>query len=285
MIFFKNPSQQIFSQKKITIHLNGKTFSFFEEKMLAIGGRYEQISLYFLEGVNLENHQFAVKMIIFGGETKKFIRMRLMNCVLSETKVLSKFNHENIVKSHFSYNDEQHGNMLNFMEFCNSGSLEEYIRKKKQQNLILAESEIKRIFMDIRNYFKNKRKQKVFIHRNLKPNNILFHKTLDGKIITKIAGFSMAKIYPEGSNPRNSGDFYKDFQSPEMAEGKKISDQCDIWALGVILYYMCYFEYPWSKTLNFNQTFKKQKELFKGKNLEFEGKDRKISYKMKINKI
>ena len=57
------------------------------------------------------------KIIIFGGETKKFIRMRLMNCVLSETKVLSKFNHENIVKSHFSYNDEQHGNMLNFMEF------------------------------------------------------------------------------------------------------------------------------------------------------------------------
>ena len=267
--------------------LNGRNFYFVEEKKLG-KGRYGNVFLHSLNGVTKESHQFAVKIIGMREKQDLFLKEKLMNSILAESKIWIKFKHRNIVKCHLSYYNRNGETVMNFMEFCNSGNLKDYVKMQKFQYSILEESEIIEIFSNILkgfqyicNFFHERGKNEVFIHRNLKPNNILFHKTAEGKRLIKIGGFSMAKIYISGNNPKASINIHKDYQPPEIAEGEKISDKCDIWSLGVILYYMCYFAYPWFNTDTMIQNYQSQKKLFKGRNLEFDGNHRKISKKMK----
>ena len=135
--------------KNFNLLLNGRMFHFVKGKMLGRGG-HGTVFLYYFNGRNDENHKFAVKLTSFA-KIDKFSRANLMNGVLAESQILIRLNHENIVKSHFSYNYNDAGIcfVMNFMEFCNSGTLWDYIQKKKNQNSFLEESEIIEISLDI----------------------------------------------------------------------------------------------------------------------------------------
>ena len=264
--------------------LNGRSFYFVKKRELGRRG-YGIYFLYSLNDVDQKSHEFAVKLIDLDVQQDSF-REQLINSILAESKISMKFKHQNIVKNYLFCKGNQRF-VMKLMEFCNSGSLWDYVQQKKKQISFLEESEIKEIFLEIlkgiqyiRYYFKSRGKSEIFIHRDLKLSTILIHRTVDGKRIIKIGNCQMGKIYIEGSNPKASREANKDYQSPETATGEEISDKCDIWSLGIILYEMCYFEYPWLNKRTDFQKHEKQKQLSKGKNLEFEGKQRKISSKM-----
>lgn len=173
----------------------------------------------------------------------------------------------------------------NFMEFCNGGTLLDYLLQKKSQNVFLAQEEIIELFTCILKglqYIRNSmgKEKLIMMHRDLKPDNIFFQKSKAQRIL-KIGDFGKAKTYRYEKKSLSSSETNRHYQSPEISRQSEISDKTDIWSLGVILYYLCFLEYPWKEDLTAVKIYEFQKECLDGKDLDFENKKREISNEMK----
>ena len=96
------------------------------------------------------------------------------------------------------------------------------------------------------------------IHADIKPDNILVNET---KSILKLCDFGSAsqtqlepdKIGVSIVEEEISKFTTVQYRAPEMVDlysGFPISIKADIWALGVLLYHLCFFNLPFSTTLS-----------------------------------
>jgi serine/threonine protein kinase len=99
----------------------------------------------------------------------------------NEITILSKVNHPNIIK--FIEMLRTSNNYYLVYEYCNGGTLAEYIKAKKK----LTEEEAIKIFLQIRSAFETLSAENI-LHRDLKPTNILFHNG-----VLKVADFGFCK--------------------------------------------------------------------------------------------
>ena len=284
-----NVNQQFFLKnvkRVISLAIKGKNYGFYEIKKIG-SGSYGDIFLYSYGNVFYENSLFALKFMEFKSKDE-LTRTNVMKSILNDSLILTELDHENVVKGYFFFKFKSNyiDYFCNLMEYCNAGTLENYIEKKKKKNKYLSEEKILKIFLEIlkgiqyaNNFFMSK-KNELFLHRDLKPDNILFHKKDQVKII-KIADFGLAKsigiICQSQSNP--SRESTANYQSPEMANGV-FSNNCDIWSLGVILYQMCFYEFPWGNLTTPKQIFDRQIFLFQENVLQFNNQERKITQEM-----
>ena len=82
------------------------------------------------------------------------------------------------------------------------------------------------------------------VHRDLKPANISLKKQNDSDII-KIMDFGISEIIsPNQISNSSSGTLI--FLAPETLQGALQNKEIDIWAIGVILYYIMYGKYPFN---------------------------------------
>lgn len=143
------------------------------------------------------------------------------------------------------------------MEFCNGGGLIDFMNTRLQHRL--TEPEILNIFCDIAegvacmHYLKPP-----LLHRDLKVENVL---------ITNRAGVSRFKLCDFGSSAPSrpaptsvvecrlmDEDIQKhttlQYRSPEMIDvyrKQPLNEKSDIWALGVLLYKLCYYTTPFEE--------------------------------------
>ena len=125
-------------------------------------------------------------------------------------------------------------------------SLEDYIKMRKEP---LSIEEIREVLLELNECLKEM-KNKNIIHRNLKPSNILLslNKLKINKICFKISDFGLNKLN-EGSNiNKMSLNGIPITMAPEILKREEnlISNKCDIWSLGIIIYYMLFKEYPYN---------------------------------------
>lgn len=177
--------------------------------------------------------EFAIKQI----DTASFSSQDLYN-ISREHVILQSFRHKNIIKWHSSFVYNEH--FFTVMDYAKGGELREYVKEKGG----LKEGEAKKIFKQICNAV-NYIHGKNLIHRDLKPNNILFldkDKTEIVLIDFGISGFS------NGNTKEKIFAGTTKFQPPEMADGSNYtsSAKIDVWALGVILFYMIYNTLPFN---------------------------------------
>ncbi|KAJ2906690.1 kinase-like protein [Zalerion maritima] len=140
------------------------------------------------------------------------------------------------------------------MEFCNGGGLIDFMNTRLQHRL--TESEILQIFTDVAegvacmHYLKPP-----LLHRDIKVENVLIT-TVGSRRRFKVCDFGSAAIpTPAPTSIVECRLMEEDVQkhttlqyrSPEMVDvyrKQPINEKSDIWALGVLLYKLCYYTTP-----------------------------------------
>ncbi|POS85713.1 hypothetical protein EPUL_002622, partial [Erysiphe pulchra] len=176
----------------------------------------------------------------------------------TEVETMKKLKgHRHIVKYYDSHASQLKGGgyeVFLLMEFCNGGGLINFMNTRLQNRL--TEPEILKIFSDVAegvacmHYLKPP-----LLHRDLKVENILIT-TKEGNRKFKLCDFgSTAPRQPAGSTSAECRAIEEDIQkhttlqyrSPEMIDVYRklpIDEKSDIWALGVLLYKLCYYTTP-----------------------------------------
>ena len=120
-------------------------------------------------------------------------------------------------------------------EFCNGGTLAEYIKAKKR----LSEEEAIKIFLQIRSAFETLSAENI-LHRDMKPTNILFHNG-----VIKVADFGFCKELLKETDMAQTMVGSPIYMAPEVLKGLIYDSRADIWSMGVILYEMLYGVCPY----------------------------------------
>ena len=150
------------------------------------------------------------------------------NILLKEKEIMNKMNENSVLIKE----------IIDSKDYCN---LEEYIMKR-QNNLSI--NEIKEVLIQLNNNFKIIEKEKI-IYRDLKVSNILLSINKLDKCIIKLNNYHLKKKLNESSMSLKGIPLTI---SPEILKCENINNnKCDIWSLGIIIYFMLFKEYPYVK--------------------------------------
>jgi serine/threonine-protein kinase PpkA len=166
----------------------------------------------------------AIKVLI----NTRFADTIAVRRFIKEAQTISRLHHPNIVRIHGTGKI----NSLNYMvmEFLPE-SLKQRIRVRRQIGLQEALAIINQIAAAL--FYAHK---KGFIHRDVKPDNIMFR--ADGTPV--IVDFGIARVLEATSNITRSGTSLGTprYMSPEQLNAKRVDGRSDIYSLGVVLYEM-----------------------------------------------
>ncbi|EME89797.1 ARK kinase [Pseudocercospora fijiensis CIRAD86] len=141
------------------------------------------------------------------------------------------------------------------MEYCNGGGLIDFMNTRLQHRL--TEPEILKIFGDCAEGVATMHYLKPpLLHRDLKVENVLISKSTNGSPVYKICDFGSAAQPRPAAKTAEEGRLIEEdvqkhttmqYRSPEMIDvwrKQPINEKADIWALGVLLYKLCYYTTP-----------------------------------------
>lgn len=144
------------------------------------------------------------------------------------------------------------------MEYCGGGGLIDFMNTRLQHRL--TEPEILKIFGDVAegvacmHYLKPP-----LLHRDLKVENVLISKSESGSTMYKLCDFGSTAPPRAAARTTEEGRLIEEdvqkhttmqYRSPEMIDvwrKQPIDEKADIWALGVLLYKLCYYTTPFEE--------------------------------------
>ena len=127
------------------------------------------------------------------------------------------------------------------------------MRRLYEQGRINSQEEVLHYFKQILNAFMDLQKMN-FIHRDIKPENIL----VDNGVL-KIADFGLSRQLIEKRE-----EFYEEHigtfvtASPQIRFKEKYTSKCDIYSLGITLYWMFYQTIPYQGVIDQEEYIKQQ---------------------------
>ena len=200
-----------------------KINSFKTLKLIGKGGNGE---VYLVEDVDDKIIPLkAMKMIKKTSKPSKITS----EIIKAEVDILKKCQSQNILK----FYEVRHtvNNYYIITEYCENGTLSDYIKKKTRLDEYQALFIFYQILMGFKVLHKIRTKDQIgAMHRDIKPQNIL----LDKNNVVKISDFGTTKICSSADSIK--GTFR--YMSPEMIGRQKYDSKVDIWALGLVLYEM-----------------------------------------------
>jgi serine/threonine protein kinase len=144
----------------------------------------------------------------------------------AEIESLKKLSHPHIVRL-YGYG-EQAGTLFYAMELVEGTSLEDELRAGRRFDW----REVTTIAVKLCRALKHAHDHGV-IHRDLKPANLLL--TPDGDI--KLSDFGIARLFGNTRLTSDGGVLgTAEYMAPEQAEGRAVTDRCDQYSLGGVLY-------------------------------------------------
>lgn len=203
------------------IHGDKKVDHYIFSRKTRIGnGPYGEV----YEGKDLQtNLHVAVKII----PLSRFPSDYMQNYLPTEIPQLKSLNHDNLVKTYDIFFTQR--NVYIFTEYCPKGSLRSLLLSYGLLNFGQTSQFLKNVLAGLE-YLNSKR----VIHRNLKPENILF----DEYNNAKISDFGIMKnILPfKGHVPL--------YLAPQVVKDEIYTEKSDMFSLGLIVYEMTYGKFP-----------------------------------------
>lgn len=155
-----------------------------------------------------------------------------LKALQSEIRALAALSSENIVQI---YDVDLAGKQPYLvMEFLSGGNLADRI----ENELATTQADFNKIFIGICEGLRTAHSQKI-IHRDIKPENIMFSE--NGTV--KLTDFGLAKFVKTNSLP-DSHVGTPIYMAPEIWAGEEYDERVDIWALGVVCYYIWTGSFP-----------------------------------------
>jgi tetratricopeptide (TPR) repeat protein len=204
-----------------------------------IGGeisRHESVVVYRARDLT-RNRDVAIKVLT--GSSNDYPRFA------GEMQALRSLGHPHIVTAHQVCLSVE-GPSYIIMEFAAGGSLDKRIVDGEPWPPGAA-AELLRWLADAVQFAHSRN----FIHRDLKPGNILLCEAEHGQgealtsgpaqgLVPKVADFGLAKLVWDSTSLTKTGTILGtvSYMSPEQAEGKELSHETDVYALGAILYHL-----------------------------------------------
>ena len=191
-------------------------------------------------------------------------------------KIMEGKNKENkkTVKYYEHFNTEKE--LAIVMELCDNNLVELMKNKDKGLNM----DEIYNILFQLNNSFKIMNENKI-VHRDLKFENILIkyeNKEKKDKYIVKLGDYGLSKQLMNMTHFSTRIGTPK-YEAPEILEDNnenKKTEKCDLWSLGIIIYRLCFKEFPFigkNENAVLNSIKSKQIKLKKVKNKENKEKE------------
>ncbi|CAD8124396.1 unnamed protein product [Paramecium sonneborni] len=170
----------------------------------------------------IDRKEYACKVMKLD---KKFSK----NDIIYELMTMQSLNHENIIKIKEVYSSKSHFFII--MEYCRGGTLREQLayRTLNQDQIVMIMKQILNaiIYMNSRG----------FIHRDIKPDNILLREQNDlSSILVCDFGFA-AKVEDIVTKHPNCGT--PGYMAPEVIkfdQTNPYNEQCDVFSCGSLLY-------------------------------------------------
>ncbi|XP_060573843.1 serine/threonine-protein kinase 33-like isoform X2 [Ruditapes philippinarum] len=177
------------------------------------------------------NEEWAMKFI-----NKEKAGSSAIKLLEREVAILKKVSHRNIIQLNEVF--ETGKRMFLVMELCTGGELAEALKEKRY----FMESEVKVITKELASAITYLHKIDI-VHRDLKLENILVSKFPDAtnpedRLQIKVTDFGLSITKSGVGHDNMMQDFCgtPNYMAPEIIDNKSYSQQCDVWALGVIVY-------------------------------------------------
>lgn len=183
----------------------------------------------------------AVKVLHPDRQQKETLAKRFMR----EAQISALLNHPNTISVYDYGQDPDSGALWLAMEFLDGKTLYRFVRERKHLDLQTASSITFQILSSLGNAHENG-----IIHRDLKPGNVMIMERPGQPLLVKVLDFGIAKVHDPGAF---GGDINKrmtaltqfgemlgtpHYMPPEQIRGQELSASADLYALGVILFFM-----------------------------------------------
>lgn len=162
---------------------------------------------------------------------------------MTEVSVLAALNHPNIIAFEEAFvrgEGTDRETLCIVMEYARGGDLShEIYRQARVKREHFAERQIWYMLTEICLAVKHMHDRRV-LHRDLKPGNIFLSRTKHVKVgdfgATTVLSHTLAMAETTVGTPN--------YLAPELAKGKPYDAKADVWSIGVTLYRMCTFRFP-----------------------------------------
>ncbi|KAJ5084518.1 hypothetical protein NUU61_009097 [Penicillium alfredii] len=231
-----------------------------------VGSHRVVVDKYLSEGGFAHVYVVRLPQPINGSETAVLKRVAVpdkaaLASMRTEVETMKKLKgHRHIVKYIDSHASQLRGGgyeVFLLMEYCGGGGLIDFMNTRLQHRL--TEPEIIKIFADVAegvacmHYLKPP-----LLHRDLKVENVLISRS-GGSSCYKLCDFGSSAPPRPAAKSAAEGRLIEDdvqrhttlqYRSPEMIDvyrKQPIDEKSDIWALGVLLYKLCYYTTPFEE--------------------------------------
>ena len=197
-------------------------------------------------------HIYAVKFL-----PKSIINDKNQKNIYREINIMPTLTHKNIVKLYGHFEDNNYYYFI--YELVQGSNLEKYVQNLTNNNMKkygnsfathIEQNLLINIFKQILSGLLYLHSNFVF-HRDIKPDNIL----IDNENNIKITDFGFTAYFLEGDpilSTNNTRVGTKTYAAPEVQKREPYNYKCDIYSLGLTIWYLMNFELPPNqKNINF----------------------------------
>lgn len=172
-------------------------------------------------------------------KTIKKEEIESMQSFINEVEITASMDHPNIVKLFETFEDRRHVYLV--LELCEGPELFDMVMASKSLTLSQAAAIMKQMLRAVFYMHSNG-----VAHRDLKPKNFLLKEPLVpmSKNVLKAVDFGIAKRFralpcsADGPAEMKTRNGTLEYMAPEILNGTVYDEKCDIWSVGVTLYFL-----------------------------------------------